>query len=306
MIAGDDFRRGLALAVKRPFRVVPFFDPGPWGGQWMKEVCGLPAEAPNYAWCFDCVPEENSLRLGFGATRVEVPALDLVFRHPGELLGEAVHARFGDEFPIRFDFLDTMGGGNLSLQVHPLTEYIQDRFGMHYTQDESYYLLDAGGGGLRVPRREGGRRPRGHAPRPAPRAGRRRLRLPGRALREPVAGEEARPLPDPGRHRPLLGEGRDGARDQRDALHLHVQAVGLGPPGPRRPAPADPHRPRRRQHPVGPDDRVGASASWSTGSSRSLPARAGARRGRGSTSASSSRRAGTGSRARCRTRPAAE
>jgi mannose-6-phosphate isomerase class I len=39
-----------------------------------------------------------------------------------------------------------MGGGNLSLQVHPLTEYIQDRFGMHYTQDESYYLLDAAEG----------------------------------------------------------------------------------------------------------------------------------------------------------------
>ena len=144
MLAGDAFRAGLAAAARRPFRVVPFFDPGPWGGQWMKEVCDLPREASNYAWCFDCVPEENSLLLGFGPHRVEVPAIDLVFRHPRELLGEAVHARFGCEFPIRFDFLDTMGGGNLSLQVHPLTEYIQDRFGMHYTQDESYYLLDAG------------------------------------------------------------------------------------------------------------------------------------------------------------------
>ena len=65
-----------------------------------------------------------------------------MFYRPQALLGTKVHARFGTEFPIRFDFLDTMGGQNLSLQVHPLTEYIQQTFGMHYTQDESYYILD--------------------------------------------------------------------------------------------------------------------------------------------------------------------
>jgi mannose-6-phosphate isomerase class I len=141
---GDAVRRGLAEVVRRPFRVVPFFDPGVWGGQWMKEVCDLDRSAVNYAWCFDCVPEENSLLLGFGPHRFELPAIDLVFDQSRALLGDPVHARFGDEFPIRFDFLDTMGGGNLSFQVHPLTEYIQEKFGMHYTQDESYYMLDAG------------------------------------------------------------------------------------------------------------------------------------------------------------------
>ena len=57
-------------------------------------------------------------------------------------MGEPVESRFGKEFPIRFDFLDTMSGGNLSLQVHPTTQYIRDAFGMNYTQDESYYILD--------------------------------------------------------------------------------------------------------------------------------------------------------------------
>ncbi len=141
---GTAVREGLAACLTRPFRVVPFFDPAPWGGQWMREVCDLPADAPNYGWCFDCVPEENSLLLGFGEARLEIPSLDLVFAHPRALLGDGVYARFGDEFPIRFDFLDTMGGGNLSFQVHPPTEQIQGAFGMHYTQDESYYLLDAG------------------------------------------------------------------------------------------------------------------------------------------------------------------
>src|ERR1700722_12671579 len=144
MVRGLAFREALARAVQRPFRVVPYFDPGPWGGHWMEEVCGLPNGNPNYAWCFDCVPEENSLLLGYGEKRVEVPAINLVITHPRKLLGESVYARFGAEFPIRFDFLDTMGGGNLSLQVHPLTGYIQRAFGMDYTQDESYYLLDAG------------------------------------------------------------------------------------------------------------------------------------------------------------------
>lgn len=143
MITGEAYIQGLRQAAGQPFRVVPFFDPGVWGGQWMKDTCDLERDTENYAWCFDCVPEENSLLLKVGEIIAEIPSIDLVFKYPRELLGDKVHARFGTEFPIRFDFLDTMGGQNLSLQVHPLTEYIQEKFGMNYTQDESYYLLDA-------------------------------------------------------------------------------------------------------------------------------------------------------------------
>ena len=30
----------------------------------MKDVCDLERTMPNYAWCFDCVPEENSSVVG--------------------------------------------------------------------------------------------------------------------------------------------------------------------------------------------------------------------------------------------------
>ena len=143
MVSGDVLRAGLAQVVRQPFNVIPFFDPGPWGGQWMRQKFDLPDGPPNYAWCFNCVPEENSLALRFGSRHFELPALTLVHEHPQELLGAEVFRRFGAEFPIRFDYLDTMGGGNLSLQVHPLRSYIQENFGVPYTQDESYYLLDA-------------------------------------------------------------------------------------------------------------------------------------------------------------------
>ena len=144
MISDQQFRQGMERTVRKPFRVVPFFDPAPWGGQWMKEVCDLPRKQANYGWCFDCVPEENSLYLNLDGVLVEFPSQDLVLMFSRNLLGEQVWARFGKSFPIRFDFLDTMGGGNLSLQVHPTNEFAQREFGLPYTQDESYYLLDAG------------------------------------------------------------------------------------------------------------------------------------------------------------------
>ncbi|MFH0761562.1 MAG: class I mannose-6-phosphate isomerase [Bacteroidota bacterium] len=144
MLTGRDYLAGLQTVSIRPFRIVPYFDPAPWGGKWMKSVCGLDPEPDNYGWCFDCVPEENSLLFSVNGNLFETPSINLVFFESLNLLGRSVMERFGQEFPIRFDFLDTMGGGNLSLQVHPSTDYIREQFGMYYTQDESYYLLDAG------------------------------------------------------------------------------------------------------------------------------------------------------------------
>ena len=143
MLKADEYKNALEITVSQPFRVVPFFDPGPWGGQWIMEKFNMDRKAPNYAWGFDCVPEENSLFLQFGKVRIETPAINLVFFETISLLGENVVDQFGAEFPIRFDLLDTVKGGNLSLQVHPLKSYIKEKFGMSYTQDESYYILDA-------------------------------------------------------------------------------------------------------------------------------------------------------------------
>lgn len=143
MIDRQTFFAGMDKAAASPFRVVPFFDPAPWGGQWMKDEFDLEASKVNYGWGFDCVPEENSLLLDVDDIIFEMPSVNLVYTRSSALLGKPVEARFGKDFPIRFDFLDTVDGGNLSLQVHPTTQYARDHFGLPYTQDESYYIMDA-------------------------------------------------------------------------------------------------------------------------------------------------------------------
>jgi hypothetical protein len=77
LIDKKTFHAAMEKICRIPFRVVPFFDPAPWGGQWMKEVCGLDRSVANYGWCFDCVPEENSLLLQIDGEIFEMPSVNL-------------------------------------------------------------------------------------------------------------------------------------------------------------------------------------------------------------------------------------
>ena len=139
-----DVRSGMREAALRPFRLVPAPDSAPWSKQFEKDIPNPGHAVEDSELYFDCMPEENSLLLGFGDARFEIPAIDLLFYQPRALLGESVQLRFKDGFPIRFSLHDTRGVENNRFHVHPPADHFRHHFALRHTQDENYYGLQAG------------------------------------------------------------------------------------------------------------------------------------------------------------------
>lgn len=141
-LTGADLRSSCRALAQRPHRTRPTFNSTPWGGQWGRRTLGHNAEAPNSALGYELIAPESGVLIGTEPDAcVEVPFQLLVALAPEDLLGHHVHQRFGTSFPIRFDYLDTVAGGNLSVHCHPQADYMRTVFGWPYTQHETYYVM---------------------------------------------------------------------------------------------------------------------------------------------------------------------
>jgi mannose-6-phosphate isomerase class I len=147
-ISGDALRATATTLAGQPFRTRPTFNTVAWGGHWAQRELGFNPDARNTALGYELIAPESGVLIGHPDAVVEVPFQLLVALQPVPLLGAPVHERFGTSFPIRFDYLDTVGGGSLSVHCHPREDRMREVFGWPYTQHETYYVMVGGPDGI--------------------------------------------------------------------------------------------------------------------------------------------------------------
>ncbi|RLD85411.1 MAG: mannose-6-phosphate isomerase [Bacteroidetes bacterium] len=124
-----------------PLKFKPVFKDKIWGGRKIKTVLGMDyGNLPNCgeAWLISGVKGNQSVvENGFLAGN---ELNELVEVYMGELVGEKVFEKHGNEFPLLVKVIDSNDW--LSIQVHPDDELAKKR-GLGHGKSEMWYMLDA-------------------------------------------------------------------------------------------------------------------------------------------------------------------
>lgn len=137
--------RGSALL---PFKFEPYLKETLWGGERIAPFKGIQTDSTciGESWEISGVVGHESVVADRGLAAdadVGVTLPQLIERYKGALLGDAVYAKYGHEFPLLVKFINARK--DLSVQVHPDDAMAQQR---HHCQGktEMWYIMDADDG----------------------------------------------------------------------------------------------------------------------------------------------------------------
>ncbi len=123
-----------------PLKFQPVFKTKIWGGDKIKQRLNKQTAPKDCgeSWEIADLPETSSEIInGFLAGN---SLNELVEVYMGDLVGESVYDRYGNQFPLLIKFIDAKD--DLSIQVHPDDEYAQQH-GLESGKTEMWYILEA-------------------------------------------------------------------------------------------------------------------------------------------------------------------
>ena len=123
-----------------PLQFKPILKNRIWGGTKLKTILNKPIDSNSVGESWEISSVENEVSIVLNGAFSGINLNDLILQYPNEILGVAVHQKFGFQFPLLFKYLDAKL--DLSIQVHPNDQLAQKRHAT-FGKTEMWYVLQA-------------------------------------------------------------------------------------------------------------------------------------------------------------------
>jgi mannose-6-phosphate isomerase len=123
-----------------PLQFEPILKERIWGGEKLKTLLHKPITSTITGESWELSTVEGEVSIVANGELKGKSLTELINSFPDEILGTAVHTRFGKQFPLLFKYLDARE--DLSIQVHPNDELAKKRHNS-FGKTEMWYIMQA-------------------------------------------------------------------------------------------------------------------------------------------------------------------
>ncbi|MHC0442404.1 type I phosphomannose isomerase catalytic subunit [Flavobacterium sp. 3-210] len=126
--------------INYPLQFEPILKERIWGGEKLKALLNKPIVSAITGESWELSTVEGDVSIVKDGDLKGKSLIELIEDAPNEILGTAVYARFGKQFPLLFKYLDARE--DLSIQVHPNDKLAKERHNS-FGKTEMWYVMQA-------------------------------------------------------------------------------------------------------------------------------------------------------------------
>ena len=124
-----------------PLKFRPLLTTFVWGGEKIAPYKGIPSTEKHIGESWELSGVEGLVSVVANGPLADKTIAEVLAEYKGQLVGEHVYARTGDEFPLLFKFIDALK--DLSIQVHPSDELAAVQHPGSKGKTEMWYVISA-------------------------------------------------------------------------------------------------------------------------------------------------------------------
>ena len=124
----------------KPFKFEPYLKSVLWGGEKIAKYKGIVTDQHNIGESWEISGVDGHESVVAEGDDKGLNLRQIIEKYKGDLVGNAVYAKYGDTFPLLVKIIDAKG--DLSVQVHPDDTLAKARHNS-YDKTEMWYIIDA-------------------------------------------------------------------------------------------------------------------------------------------------------------------